>query len=456
VEILGILFLIGLVLAAKAGWDATVRDFQKSKAKRIKEAAAKAAPDPLPKSRRRAAARRHAAGYWAGEMAHGFPVARTGFHAGWLAHRTATDHHRNIREEAKTTQLETRASFLAGIKDHRKRQAEAQKAINEAIAAAPEPVRGKKAVQEAAKDAVILPFPRKAAEPALPADGVDGRPSGRRPWEDEQEVLIAAANDEFAREMDDQSVIDTPVRVHNAEDSAWLRPGEQRCEGCGGSGRNETGTAQCPVCNGWGSAPPDPDAPEAAPGTICAACGRPDRPGDPVLADSAGPLHRSHVLDHQASYNEALDRLRGAPTPCKACGHPGIPGARTCCTADDPRDDPSPATNGAPVATAEITYDQTIREADGIIAECDQEIARLKARRLGQKVEMLAAAGLDPGSLSRAMDIDDALKRQEQAAQQALDNAQALKNGLVHDHGALNEAHQNAPVEAADKTFYGG
>jgi hypothetical protein len=126
-------------------------------------------------------------------------------------------------------------------------------------------------------------------------------------------------------------------------DSDWLRPGEKRCEGCDGSGRNKAGTAQCPACRGWGSAPPDPDAPEAAPGTVCTACGRPASPDDPVLADGGGPVHRSHAVDQQASYTAALDRLRGARTPCKACGHPGIPGARTCCSADDPRDDPATA-----------------------------------------------------------------------------------------------------------------
>ena len=126
-------------------------------------------------------------------------------------------------------------------------------------------------------------------------------------------------------------------------DSAHLRPGQKRCRACGGSGGNKAGTAQCPVCNGWGSAPPDPAAPEAPPGTVCTACGRAASPDDPVLADGGGPVHRSHALDQQASYNEALDRLRGAPTPCKGCGHPGIPGARTCCTADDPRDNPASA-----------------------------------------------------------------------------------------------------------------
>jgi hypothetical protein len=89
-------------------------------------------------------------------------------------------------------------------------------------------------------------------------------------------------------------------------DSAWLRPGEKRCRGCRGTGSGKGGTGTCPACRGWGSAPPDPDAPEAAPGTVCGACGRPASPDDPVLADGGGPVHRSHALEQQASYNEAL------------------------------------------------------------------------------------------------------------------------------------------------------
>lgn len=89
-------------------------------------------------------------------------------------------------------------------------------------------------------------------------------------------------------------------------DSAWLRPGEKRCRGCRGTGSGKDGTGTCPACRGWGSAPPDPDGPEAAPGTVCTACGRAASPDDPVLADGGGPVHRSHAREQQASYDAAL------------------------------------------------------------------------------------------------------------------------------------------------------
>ena len=137
-----------------------------------------------------------------------------------------------------------------------------------------------------------------------------------------------------------------------------------------------------------------------------------------------------------------------------------------------------------PAGTAEMTYDQTITEANGIIGDCEEEIqearktiaaremelARLRARRIGAKLEMLASAGLDSGSLARAMEIDEALKAQERAAQdaidaaqasekaasQALDSAQAFRDGLQRDHGGMNEAHQSAPVVGARPEFYAG
>lgn len=100
-----------------------------------------------------------------------------------------------------------------------------------------------------------------------------------------------------------------------AAKSAHLRPGEKPCEGCGGSGRNKADTAQCQACRGWGAKPPDLNAPEAAPGTICPACGHPARPGDPVLADKAGPIHRSHAMESQALYADAMAILKRTGRP---------------------------------------------------------------------------------------------------------------------------------------------
>jgi hypothetical protein len=97
--------------------------------------------------------------------------------------------------------------------------------------------------------------------------------------------------------------------------SSWLRPGETPCEGCKGSGRNKADTDACPACRGWGSKPPDPHAPEAAPGTICATCGNPARPGDPILTNKADPIHRSHAMEMSAMYADAMAILNRAGRP---------------------------------------------------------------------------------------------------------------------------------------------
>ena len=120
---------------------------------------------------------------------------------------------------------------------------------------------------------------------------------------------------------------------------------------------------------------------------------------------------------------------------------------------------PSPAANGAaPMSRgpAEQTYDQTIQDSNDIIRDCEQELARLKARKITQKLEQLASSGLDPANLGRASDIDDALKEQEKAAQKALDTAQSFRDGLQRDHGGMNESHQSAPVKGAQPEFYEG
>ena len=105
---------------------------------------------------------------------------------------------------------------------------------------------------------------------------------------------------------------------------------------------------------------------------------------------------------------------------------------------------------------AEQTYDQTIQDSNEIIRDCEEELARLKARKLTQKLENLASSGLDPANLGRASDIDDALKEQEKAAQKALDTAQSFRDGLQRDHGGMNESHQSAPVKGAQPEFYEG
>jgi hypothetical protein len=92
--------------------------------------------------------------------------------------------------------------------------------------------------------------------------------------------------------------------------SSYFDPAAQPCAACGGSGAHPDGRKDCcPVCRGFGNAAPDPNAPKAPAGTICASCGNKARPGDPVLAPPGKPIHYSHAVDLTRNYRDALARL---------------------------------------------------------------------------------------------------------------------------------------------------
>ena len=106
--------------------------------------------------------------------------------------------------------------------------------------------------------------------------------------------------------------------------------------------------------------------------------------------------------------------------------------------------------------TAEYTYDQTIDEAKKIADAAEQEAARLRDQRISNMVEHLAGVLNDPGSLSSLSEIDEAMKRQQQAAEDVHDRATAFRDQHQRDHCNINEAVQGAPVPAAETAYYEG
>jgi len=424
--LVAILFLIGCGYAMKGAWDHVRTDARASRAAKVK-AATKAAGGTLPKHQRSAVARRHTVGWWAREVGGGFPAARTGWHAGWIAHKTALERQRVIREEARTEHIETKAGFRKDLAEHQRRQAEARADLERELAAQQakgSPATGKKAVQSAA--ATVADLDAKRAEktreqgvPPLPADMVAREPA----------------------------VIDTPARVHHMEDSDWLKPGERRCEGCGGSGRNADGTDACPVCRGFGSAPDDPLSPIAAPGAVCGACGNPERPGDPVLATASGSnIHLSHARQQQEAYREALNQMRRDEQ------EPGPDASRN----PQPTGSSTPSTTEGEPVSAETNYTTVLNNAKAA-AEQAEEDAAAAAQRLQvaqQHAEEMQAAEVDPATLSSQMDLVDRLQAAEQAAKETMEHAMAVYDGLQQRHGGLKEAHDDAPVRAAQREFY--
>jgi hypothetical protein len=137
-ELVALVFIWALWDVAKSAAKNARSDYGKSRGKAVKKAG-KAAGGELPHSRERSLRRWHAASYWGREALHGFPAARLGLHAGWLAHRTAHDQQQAIRDEARTTHVETRADRLRNAREQRERQQRAQEEIDAIIADDPAP-----------------------------------------------------------------------------------------------------------------------------------------------------------------------------------------------------------------------------------------------------------------------------------------------------------------------------
>jgi hypothetical protein len=178
-----ILLIAAIVFAGRSMFDHARAARKASEGSRLKEAA-KAFGGTMPKHKVKATARRHTLGWWLREAGNGFPVARTGWHAGWIAHRTEYLQHAGHREDARTRHVEAQADAAEQVKDHAERRA-AARARRDAILAQVDsaPTFGgkegsRKEVQKAA-DAVVLPFaPRDRPHAPLPADTV-GKPAGK-------------------------------------------------------------------------------------------------------------------------------------------------------------------------------------------------------------------------------------------------------------------------------------
>jgi hypothetical protein len=120
--VLAIVFIIGLYEAFRHAARSQVADYRKSRDAKVKEAGGKRG-----KGSASSVKRSHATGYWGGELLHGFPVWRTGLHAGWLAHKKASAEEKALREKARTDHEESSASLAEVIREHKRRQEAARK-----------------------------------------------------------------------------------------------------------------------------------------------------------------------------------------------------------------------------------------------------------------------------------------------------------------------------------------
>lgn len=107
---------------------------------------------------------------------------------------------------------------------------------------------------------------------------------------------------------------------------------------------------------------------------------------------------------------------------------------------------------------ADTTYDGVL--ACMRAAKADAEGRAAEQQRASQVAattsEMMQVAGVDPATLSAMADLLDAHDEATKAQNRVQEAAATVEAALQRGHAGLNEAHQSAPVTAADKTFYEG
>jgi hypothetical protein len=106
--------------------------------------------------------------------------------------------------------------------------------------------------------------------------------------------------------------------------------------------------------------------------------------------------------------------------------------------------------------TADTNYTTVLTNAKLAADQAEQDaVAASQRLQLAQQhAEEMQAAEVDPATLSSQMDLVDRLQAAEQAAKETGEHAQAVYDGLQQRHGGLKEAHDSAPVRAAQREFY--
>jgi hypothetical protein len=155
--LLGLMFWVAVGAGVKTAWDHARADRHAARQANVTKAAKKASPKDLTPAQRRVTAARSDVGWWASETLRGFPVHRTGWHNGWLEHKTELVKRRDERERARTAHAETQADVAETLRGHRERQRAARQRYDRAQAPP----------QEQAPSGV----------PPLPADTVAGAPA---------------------------------------------------------------------------------------------------------------------------------------------------------------------------------------------------------------------------------------------------------------------------------------
>ena len=104
----------------------------------------------------------------------------------------------------------------------------------------------------------------------------------------------------------------------------------------------------------------------------------------------------------------------------------------------------------------EGSYTTTQTAANNQAAAADYAAADIRSQRAAaeQILEEMQSANVDAGSLSDQADHVARLRAAEQAVTQITESGAQVSSGLQQRHGGIKEAHDDAPVKAAESGWY--
>jgi predicted amino acid-binding ACT domain protein len=107
---------------------------------------------------------------------------------------------------------------------------------------------------------------------------------------------------------------------------------------------------------------------------------------------------------------------------------------------------------------SDITYDgvTALMAHARTDAETNAAVQQQLSRNAEAISDQMQAIGVDAVTLGAMADHLDAQKAAVTAQQRVQETAESVDAALKRGHAGLAEAHQNAPVQAADREFYVG
>jgi hypothetical protein len=443
--------IFAIAWAVKGGWEHVKADYKRSRAARIEHVAGQQPEGILPPHRRAAVARRHAAGYWAGEAAHGFPVTRTGVRTGWIANqadhasqKAARVHAEGRRAAAQTTHAETAASVKKGIAEHKQRQQEAFREMEGVFAdpavTLPGGGRGREAVASVADIAE-----RRRVKAAEGSAGAEGSPP---PLPSD---MIGAPPGPYAptRRVDGRPETEADKRFFGLRESGYDGPvtRDGRKPDMSDPQQREDAEALARMRD-RAHDEPGPDAASWRPGTGGAPAHESAlAPGDRVVNTATGATGTVTSEVSAARPDVPVDTPEGPATwshdHVTWAGGGLAPGT------------PSPSTGGSSMS-ADTTYDGIMTRSTDVATEAEGITAAASTRReqMSQIADDMQGSEVGSKTVGLAMDALDAWTAVESAMKTAGEAEEAFAGGVRDHHAELNEAHQNASDGAAKPEFY--